>query len=100
MMLIRDGRVGGAVGANELWVLIEPLILAAPVRPQGGGISRVDERKVYRDRVRADQRLRVAACLDRPDSGWSDIPLETKRLSNAGQHATIFRGLTPEHGVR
>jgi len=32
---------------DELWALVEPLIPAAKTRPQGGGMSRVDDRAVF-----------------------------------------------------
>ncbi|MEU4675327.1 IS5/IS1182 family transposase, partial [Amycolatopsis sp. NPDC023774] len=32
---------------DELWVLVEPLIPAGKARPQGGGMSRVDDRAVF-----------------------------------------------------
>lgn len=32
---------------DELWALVEPLIPMAPVRRQGGGIRRVDDRAVF-----------------------------------------------------
>ena len=32
---------------NELWALVEPLSLPAKTRPQGGEISRVDNRAVF-----------------------------------------------------
>src|SRR3954463_5015724 len=32
---------------DELWALVEPLIPPAKTRPQGGGMSRVDDRAVF-----------------------------------------------------
>jgi transposase len=32
---------------DELWALVEPLIPTAKTRPQGGGMSRVDDRAVF-----------------------------------------------------
>ncbi|MEV6235035.1 transposase, partial [Saccharopolyspora shandongensis] len=32
---------------DELWALVEPLVPAHQVRPQGGGRSRVDDRAVF-----------------------------------------------------
>jgi transposase len=32
---------------DELWSLLEPLLPAAPVRPQGGGRARVDQRPLF-----------------------------------------------------
>lgn len=32
---------------DELWALVEPLVPLAKTRPQGGGMSRVDDRVVF-----------------------------------------------------
>lgn len=45
--MICGGRVVGAVGAGCVGGLVEPLVPPAKEHPQGGGMSRVDDWKVF-----------------------------------------------------
>jgi transposase len=47
MITACGGRVVVSAGARRLWALVEPLMPPVKTRPQGGGMSRVDDRAVF-----------------------------------------------------
>ncbi|HZU46379.1 MAG TPA: IS5 family transposase [Mycobacterium sp.] len=86
---------------DELWALVEPLIPAAKTRPQGGGMSRVDDRAVFTAIVF----VLTSGCAWRhlPPSFGVTVPTAHRRFSEwtrAGLWRRLHHAVLDELGSR
>lgn len=86
---------------DELWALVEPLIPPAPVRRQGGGIPRVDDRAVFTAIVF----VLTSGCAWRhlPPSFGVKVPTAHRRFTEwtrSGLWRRVHRAVLDELGSR
>jgi transposase len=86
---------------DELWALVEPLIPPGKTRPQGGGMSRVDDRAVFTAIVF----VLTSGCAWRhlPPSFGVTVPTAHRRFTewtSAGLWRDVHRAVLDELGGR